>query len=158
MLLVEIPQYCTSEIEYTLDLILSNFFEIHWSLGYQSTESGIVISSNTDPKRLSIPTVFFDQGNQSWLTIESMPKLPLTYWTPTSQGLNPKLTKDEIPILFGDPGILITSDECQLNLDVIGSVFFLLSRYEEVVVGKEKKDDKKKKQKKKKKNKMGFGA
>jgi hypothetical protein len=39
-----------------------------------------------------------------------------------------------IPILYGSPGIVKNNNHLHLNLDIFGSAFFMLTRYEELVI------------------------
>jgi len=38
-----------------------------------------------------------------------------------------------MPVLFGSPGIVKNKNQLHLNLDIFGSAFFMLSRYEELI-------------------------
>ena len=68
-----------------------------------------------------------------WLTSSSLPKLPLATWSLPTILLLPNGYSDTLPILFGKSGFLIDSNGYgHLNVDVFGSLFFMLSRYEEV--------------------------
>jgi hypothetical protein len=85
-------------------------------------------------RKLTIPDVFFSSASSNWLELESLPELPLACWSVSTSGLDVNLVDDVVPVLFGAPGFYL--DEIgngYLNLDIFGSVFFMLSRYEETV-------------------------
>src|SRR5690606_35624527 len=66
---------------------------------------------------------------------ESMPKLPLASFNTFDSFLDFKLSFPEIPVLFGKPNIdRLNNEKILCGLDLFGSMFFMLSRYEEMVV------------------------
>ena len=82
-----------------------------------------------DGKQMLLPNVFFANAAKNWLAKDTLPKLPLTEFT------NPDLHHHNfpIPILFGQEEPVQSQD--QLSVDIFGSIYFLLSRYEEAVPG-----------------------
>jgi hypothetical protein len=68
-----------------------------------------------------------------------MPVFPLASWIPVDDGINANLVEPTVPILFGKPyqsdykGVVRNGNHLHLNLDIFGSAFFLLSRYEELI-------------------------
>jgi hypothetical protein len=62
-----------------------------------------------------------------------MPNLSLKSWIPLDDGINANLVEPSIPILFGSPGLVKNNNHIHLNLDIFGSAFFMLSRYEELI-------------------------
>ena len=95
----------------------------------------------TQHGHLSVADKFFSLSDAQWLKPASLPRLPLTEWTPSDEGIRPTLTDTSVPVLFAvdhEGAMLTRHDEdgvvsLQLSLDVFGACFFLLSRYEEVV-------------------------
>lgn len=86
-------------------------------------------------RQLRMPDVFLSTADDDWLSVRSLPIEPLTAMEPERLGLKPALTSREIPVLFGLPTFQHLHDGCaQLGLDVLGSAFFMLSRYEELVL------------------------
>ena len=68
-----------------------------------------------------------------------LPKLPLQKWSypdilAISTGMD---TRNDLPIIFGNSDFRIDStDNVEMGLDVFGSAFFMLSRYEEIILEK----------------------
>ena len=77
--------------------------------------------------------LFFNKAKGDWLKPDSMPALPLDNWTPLNDGINTNLTEPSIPVLYGSPGVVKNKKHLHLNLDIFGSAFFILSRYEELI-------------------------
>ena len=85
-------------------------------------------------KVLSIACDFFHSNKASWLQPGSLEMEPREDWNDVDRTLAADLTAKSIPVLWGHQGFLHTAQgNGQLHLDVIGSIFFMLSRYEEVV-------------------------
>ena len=77
---------------------------------------------------------FFFQANNHWLKPKSLPVLPLKTWMFLNDDTEVNLVESGIPILYGSPGFIKNGDDIHLNLDIFGSIFFMLTRYEELVV------------------------
>jgi hypothetical protein len=77
-----------------------------------------------DEKCLFLPNVFFSRASTQWLSKDSLPKLPLEQFQP-EQG-------KALPVIFGD--LSREPNENYFPIDLFGSLFFLLSRYEEAVL------------------------
>ena len=85
-------------------------------------------------KVLSISCDFFRLNKPCWLQPGSLVIESREDWMDVDQTLAADLTAKSVPILWGHPGFLHTPQgDGQLRLDVIGSIFFMLSRYEELV-------------------------
>jgi hypothetical protein len=64
-------------------------------------------------------------------TAEAMPRLPLAVWR--GQVVRDPDIRD-MPILFGTAGLSETEQRSDCSVDIFGSIFFLMSRYEELAV------------------------
>jgi hypothetical protein len=134
------PKFCLNEQRYILNIIFGDFFGLDFRI-LEYDEPNIKITRNDDVFYLSLTTIFFQKAEQAWLKPESMPVLPLENWTPQEDNIHCVLVDKAIPVLFGQPG-LIKSEKClHLNLDVFGSIFFMLSRYEELITTDRDKHD-----------------
>lgn len=85
-------------------------------------------------RKLVVRNAFFARAAEDWLRRSNLPSRPLPRWRPADSGLIVKLTSESVPVLFGEPGFQFDErgDGC-LGLDVFGSAFFMLSRFEELV-------------------------
>jgi hypothetical protein len=88
-----------------------------------------------------LDTSFFSKAREYWLEEKSMPNLPLQSWTPSKDEISVNLVERSIPILFGTPGLVKNNEHIHLNLDIFGSAFFMLSRYEELIIKNRDKHD-----------------
>ncbi len=87
------------------------------------------------PGTVCMPDAFFRGAEAHWLAAESLPKLPLPVFEPSALGIRPKVTSGQLPVLFGQPTLGgVGTGRVDLGIDVFGSAFFMLSRYEEAVV------------------------
>ena len=80
-----------------------------------------------------MPDMFFTNADQ-WLTKETLPKTPLRHWDCRDSGLDVKLTNPIVPVIYGQSGVQYENANTNLGLDIFGSAFFMLSRYEEVAI------------------------
>jgi hypothetical protein len=132
MLKVRVPDVCQNEQRYVMKIMLSDFLGLVFEIEFYSGEF-IEITRVGDSSKLTLDASFFHQAHQSWLEVESMPTLPLTSWSPKADGINANLIKPSVPVLYGQPGLTKGNKHTHLNLDIFGSAFFMLSRYEEIV-------------------------
>jgi hypothetical protein len=133
---VKILNACQNEQRYALDIILGEFLGLPFEV---ESYNGDVIEITRlvdvkDAKKLTIDATFFRQVNQAWLKPESIPVLPLANWSPRIDGINANLTSPNVPVLYGQPGMVKNGEHHHLNLDIFGSTFFMLSRYEELIM------------------------
>ena len=69
------------------------------------------------------------------ISIERLPEMPLKQWAPSESGLKVNLIHPTIPILYGSSGFhLVRPGLGKLNLDVLGSAYLMLSRWEEIII------------------------
>lgn len=131
-LLIKYPSHFNSEFLHSLSVVLKEFLGLMYI-----TEKGdfdnIEISLNCSQNQLTIDASFFNSSVNNWLDEQSMPSLPLNSWIPSNDGLMPKLCQPAIPVIYGSPGIDKKGNNWHLNIDVFGSIFFMISRYEEGV-------------------------
>jgi hypothetical protein len=132
LLKVLIPKCCQNEQRYILDIMLSEFLGLDFEVAeYDGLD--IKIGRPDDVACLSLNAVFFLNAEHSWLKYESMPDLPLKNWTPLEDHVQEALIQPDIPVLYGQSGLVKNDNNWHLNLDIFGSAFFMLSRYEELI-------------------------
>jgi uncharacterized protein DUF7033 len=133
MLLVEQPPGYEPERDYANEVVLSELL----GLSYRSTTADrpdvrIQVADDADGRAVIVPDGLFGLPAERWLTPASLPASPL-----------PRLIRDprraaDIPVLYGRPlpggqPQEATPDGVRLAVDVFGSAFFMLTRYEELV-------------------------
>jgi hypothetical protein len=127
-----IPNICLNEQRYALDILLGEFLGLIFEVEvYEGCD--IEITSQECVGKLTLDSSFFHKIHQSWLKPESMPAFPLEIWRLDDFNLSKYLTSDNIPVLYGSPGFIKDKNNWHLNLDIFGSAFFMLTRYEELL-------------------------
>lgn len=147
VLKVKIPNICQNEQRYALDILLGEFLGLAFEV---QTYDGEVIEitkpgGSDDSAKLTLDASFFHQAHSVWLKLESMPVLPLATWKPSDDDIRANLVEPTVPVLYGQlctdgqphssgyKGLVKNGDHFHLNLDIFGSAFFMLSRYEELI-------------------------
>lgn len=101
--------------------------------------SGIVeITVDGADGAITMPDVFFARACRDWLKVSTLPDRPLRRVSlDDCEYLNPQLS-NEMPVLYGDPsgGVCIQGSRIHLPVDILGSAFFMLTRYEEAAQSK----------------------
>lgn len=124
------------ELSYTLNLLLKEFLGLDYKFQKDTSEQEqIKITQDGCKSSLTLNTNFFISSNDDWLTQQSMPKMPLKHWNTKELGLNINLVNSKVPVIYGYSGHTTDNkkNNTRLNLDIFGSAFFLLSRYEEAI-------------------------
>ena len=132
MLLVKIPPVCVNEQHYILDIMLGEFLGLPFRVE-EYDKPDIKIIKTDGSSCLTLNADFFHQAHSGWLKSSSMPELPVKFWHPGQLGLDDKLVDSSVPVLYGQPGIDEEQEGLHLKIDLFGSSFFMLSRYEEVI-------------------------
>ena len=131
-LIVETPDVRPSEWAYILDVVLRDWL----GLDFQHTatdRSNVCIGISGSERKLLICANFLSMPSKLWLDPRTLPKLPLRECNLTSlKGANPEITCT--PVIYGSDGsATVSQDRVELPLDIFGSAFFSLTRYEEFV-------------------------
>ena len=130
MIAIEHPASCLSEREYIFHVLLHEFLGLQYTTRITETQD-VVISSGG--KSLMINDSFFPLAEANWLQSESLPPQPLSLWDSNSVELNVNLVDAIVPVIYGTPVIKAEENICNIGIDIFGSAFFMLSRYEEAV-------------------------
>jgi peptidoglycan/xylan/chitin deacetylase (PgdA/CDA1 family) len=136
MLTITINSNFKSEKYYILSVLLGEFLGLEYQVNITDTDQ--ILISNGDSKQLSIFEHFFTVSKEQWLKQSSLPVQPLSLWNIKSAGLRATTVNDLIPVIYGgnpvEPQFFEQSEDIiHLGLDIFGSSFFMLTRYEEVV-------------------------
>lgn len=130
------PSRRAAERRYVLDLVLREWLGLDYRLETREG-SGVRITADGDPATaVCLPDLLFATADGDWLTERAMPSLPLARVASPSGIEDP--AQPDIPVLYGTPGVPAqawrrTDAGIDLSVDIFGSVFFVLSRYEELV-------------------------
>lgn len=123
----------SNELIYSIDVVFKRFLDIEYRFEKNKYNNIEIINTNSDVT-LSINADFFKRIDDSWLNKKSLPELPLEKWSPKNNNINANLLYSSIPVIYGGSGFEKRNNKLwHLKLDIFGSIFFMLSRYEEMV-------------------------
>jgi hypothetical protein len=146
-LIVSAPDSYLPEREYIFSVILKDFWiGLHYP---KNRRHGCLISDQDKKCRLIIPDGLFAIPKDKWLTKESLPKQPLEIWEPHTMGFSNSIRLTPVPVIYGAHKMklmkaddhLCNDQEIRLPIDIFGSSFFMLTRYEEYVKPKRDQHD-----------------
>lgn len=132
-LLVTTPSR-SAELDWTCAVIFERFLGIPYRIAV-GTEQHIAIAHAG--RQLVLPHLFFKSAANDWLGKDTLPATPLRSWDSRTSSLQPNLVSPIIPVIFGaspqQHPMSVTDDVISIPIDIFGSVFFMLSRYEEAI-------------------------
>lgn len=129
MLLVMFPDTCRAEHCWISSVLLGEFLGLVYEVRFDSEDK---VRISTAGKTLELSDAFFIGTKGKWLSSESLTAEPLQWWAVADSGLDPNLVDPTVPVLFGAAGFKVhDTGDATLNLDIFGSAFFMLTRYEE---------------------------
>ena len=133
---VLVPDSAISERQYIIPLILKEFLGIDVELTPDNAQKHVSITFEN--KTLNLPDTFFITYNQHRLKNASLPLLPLKKVDFCFNSLPKHLKGEAIPIIYGeqipDESTIHPDNVLFLEIDIFGSAFFMLTRYEEAVI------------------------
>ena len=133
MLRIYVPDYMMHEGKYVINIILKDFLGLNFKIETCRSDN-IIITKYAKSKKIEINNNFFIKAKKNFLKSKLIPIAHMKTWVPSYDGIMTNLTEPSIPVLFGSPGIVEDEGHLTLNLDIFGSVFFMLTRYEELFV------------------------
>ena len=130
----------TEERSYVLDVVLSDWLGLEWRLQpEQRADVRIELDGDSASLAVTLPDVFLSTPDEQWRTPDSLPASPVAR-VPVGAPAGPLGAQEQLPVLYGafadEPTCsLVSGDEtgARLHVDVLGSVFFLITRYEELL-------------------------
>ena len=138
MIHIQTPPGCTTERHYILRIIFDDWLGLPWSVSSVERED-MSMTLAGQPGEIRLPDRFFGQFKRStaaWLNAASLPQPPLAHWDTRELSARITLTDPVVPLIQGnpDPTLRLTDEHLALPIDLFGSAFFMLSRYEEAVL------------------------
>lgn len=139
-LVVQTPTGYDAERRYVLQVVLGDWLGLDWRLEQQErTDVRVRLEGDPDGRRVTVPEGLFGTPAGEWLTPASLPRVPLPALAVDEPGPTALRAGQPIPVLYGPTppaGALAVPDPdgVTVGVDVLGGVFFLLSRYEEAVL------------------------
>lgn len=128
-LIVEAPPTYEPERRYVLGVVLSDRLGLDWELRPAARRDvRVTLAGDPGSRQLLLADRLFAVDPDAWLTERSLPPSPLP-WV--------DIRGRRLPVLFGSdaaPPVTEAGDAVTVGIDVLGSAFFMLTRYEEVAV------------------------
>ncbi|MGO4108819.1 polysaccharide deacetylase family protein [Paenibacillus sp. YAF4_2] len=130
MLIVRSPITRKPEREYIYQVILKEFLGVEFSVVYEEREEIELSHRDGGEESIRFPDVFFQTDDADWLKPVSMPVRPLKRIR--------LFGYEDLPVIYGRPGTeggYVQEEGRSLfcGIDLFGSSFFMLTRYEELV-------------------------
>lgn len=130
-IIIKLPSTYISERKYILDTIFRLFLGISYRI--EPTTETNTITIERGHKKIIFQDILFQTAQEDWLTGASLPQSPLDKLETLSLVTKPRLTETSIPVIYGSNEISLSTNKLELKLDIFGSCFFMLTRYEEMV-------------------------
>jgi hypothetical protein len=131
------PSTYRPEREYVVDLVLSHLLGLEHRIEWAGAgEIELRVDGDPDRRRLVTPDVLLATAPGDWLTERALPRVPLARLDVAREvpELRPRAP---VPVLYGgDEGPFVEplDDGLRVALDVFGSIFHQVTRYEELAV------------------------
>ena len=143
MITIKIPPTYEIERRYILKVMFTEFLGLDIDIKQDDCVNTLI---SYEDRELLIADGLFKTPLAQWLNFASLPQQPLAIWDLATTKLNPTTVNRQIPIIYGDnphdPNFFIHNEsKIYLGLDLFGSAFFMLTRYEEVVKIERDRDD-----------------
>jgi len=122
---------------YILDVILRDFLGIDFTLYFSQNTKNVKLEYCN--KKLIVKDDFFRLAQKTYLTVKSLPSNRLNAINIAEYNLPRSLCiTNQLPVLYGKPlengkWIQYENDSIISGIDIFGSCFFMLTRYEELV-------------------------
>ncbi len=136
---LQAPARRRPELAWVCDQVLLRWLGLRWRFADPPAPTDTLTLSVVDGGkslgRVVWPDVFFRHADAHWLQPHSLPRPPLARWPLADATLARRIGEPSLAQWFGDGRHDCAADEVRLPIDISGSVFFMLSRYEEAVHG-----------------------
>ena len=138
MFVLTIPNTHVPERTYVANVIFREILGLMCEVEVEVATTGDVTLTGPEGKSLVFQDDLFTLSHEDWLTTRAMPRTGLPSWT-VPPHLSAALVQPEMPILFGatlndESWVQEQGPQTLLGLDIWGSAFFMLTRYEEDLI------------------------
>ena len=129
MFTVKTNKNCLNEKKYVFDFIFHEVFKIEYKV---ELHEELNVQILFDSKKIIINEFFFEAVKEKWLeNINLIPNIS-NYIDIHKLPLKVNILHTSIPIIFGNDNIeFVDNNEIHIGLDIFGSIFYLLTGYEE---------------------------
>jgi hypothetical protein len=138
MLVVRCPATCAPEREYACEVLLGCFLGLPWRMVKEARgDTAVALEGDATGSELAVADVLFATPEKDWLTARALPQLPLAQWQ-ANEDLSLEIElPGALPVVYGaadgdEPLWSSDGQRAWLGLDIFGTAFFMLTRYEEL--------------------------
>jgi len=124
------PAGYAPEREYAVRVVLEEFLGLDVALETESRGDVELAVPDDSGRRVLLADGLFRTPPERWLTADSLPAV--RRWDASESPARDALVSPSLPVLFGEPEVEAGDGLIRVGLDVFGSAFFLLTRYEEL--------------------------
>ncbi len=128
-----IPNNFESEKKWIISTIFNYFWKIQPRMIFGDYENYEVVING---KKLILKDSFFSSIENNWLDKRTLPKTPLKEFSIQSVQWHFSYFFEFIPIIYGEDKFINLKNNIYIGVDILGSAFFMLSRYEEFMDAK----------------------
>jgi hypothetical protein len=139
-LVVHAPEGYREERRYILGVVLGDWLGLGWRLAtHERPVLRISLAEDPDGPAVTMPDVLFGTERDRWLTASALPPTPLARRRVGEAVAGVLDAEEYLPVLYGGTSPTtadlaeLHSQGVWLDIDVFGSAFAMLTRYEEVV-------------------------
>lgn len=127
MIRIAHPRGYASERHYAAQVVLGELLGLEHSL-VEEERADVELTLVGEEGRVVLADVLFATPGDRWLAPDSLPRTPLARWRDA-----PGADRD-LPVLYGEGRLEAADRTTRSALDVFGSAFFMLTRYEEAAL------------------------
>jgi hypothetical protein len=133
------PSGYAEERKYIADVVVREFLGLEFELVQTDDLDHVELTvADGSAKRVVLPDTLFATPRQEWLSAPSLPGRPLHRADLGGTPLEALAAERELPLLYAERNgaerfLADSPSEVRLSVDIFGSAFFMLTRYEEVV-------------------------
>jgi hypothetical protein len=142
-LVLRAPGAYQHERRYVWDVVLTEWLGLDWRFEehrHRDVRIGLDGAAG-DERVVTLPDVLFSTAESRWLTPYALARTPLPRRTVGPAGAGLLEAGERLPVLYGSPGpddrplAELDAHGVRLHVDVFGSAFAMLTRYEEAMPG-----------------------
>lgn len=132
---VETPDTRPKERDYILGVLLGEFLGLDWRRASAERQDVRLTLEGDARTALVLPDVLLQTPAAQWLASASLPTMPLRIMDVRALGTKARPFETTVPVIYGngDQGVRRCGSVLHLSIDIFGSAFFMLTRYEEVI-------------------------
>lgn len=131
-LIIRAPLHRRAELAWVSSVVFSHWLGLNYRL---ETHDQSCVEVHIGQSYVRWEDVFFAKADKHWLQPESLPPKNTSFWAAPDDALRTSVGQNNLAQIFGDGHFEVHSDMLHLPIDITGSIFFLLTRYEEAIQG-----------------------